>query len=206
VLTDIEKILQVLTNASFVEHKNQQLIRRDSSDFESDWKTLLQGEQEENQDTNDEWKNLDVEDKKIINKRKKRAEKIEELNVDMDEFFRNKKRFKPDHHEPHKHHTSFFKTRLSILKRILGNFLAELQTYTHTSIQIVTFLKTLVKNVHYNHYTYEGEEAEMFEEKYLLEWILENEPQTLLEVSQFWITNAYTLSHDNIHHSIQDGG
>lgn len=38
---------------------------------------------------------MDIEDKKILNKRKKRIPKIEDCYFDLDLFFRQKKRFKP---------------------------------------------------------------------------------------------------------------
>ena len=44
----------------------------------------------------DEWKHMELEDKKIINKKRKRVDKIEDCNLDIEAFFRNKKRFKPD--------------------------------------------------------------------------------------------------------------
>ena len=38
---------------------------------------------------------MDIEDKKILNKRKRRVTKIEDCYLDLDMFFKQKKRFKP---------------------------------------------------------------------------------------------------------------
>lgn len=38
---------------------------------------------------------MDIEDKKILSKRKKRVIKVEDCYLDLDLFFKQKKRFKP---------------------------------------------------------------------------------------------------------------
>lgn len=54
-------------------------------------------ENDENEE--EEWKYMELEDKKILNKRKKRVEKIEDVVYDLQQFFKTKKRFKPSSNE-----------------------------------------------------------------------------------------------------------
>lgn len=37
-------------------------------------------------------------------------------------------------------------------------------------------------------------EEESHEEQQIIEWILENEPQIIVEISKFWLYNSFTLS------------
>lgn len=43
----------------------------------------------------DEWRYMDLEDRKILNKRKRRVNKVEDCYLDLDLFFKQKKRLKP---------------------------------------------------------------------------------------------------------------
>ena len=103
VIQDTEKVLQILTNAQFVEKKNQQSIRVNEdggTDEGADIYTDEQGAQTwvrgNNSDDDQDQDNqlLDIEDKKILNKRKKRTAKIEDCYLDLDQFFRQKKRLR----------------------------------------------------------------------------------------------------------------
>lgn len=42
---------------------------------------------------------MDIEDRKILNRRKKRVDQIEDCPYDIDLFFRKNKRFKPSSNE-----------------------------------------------------------------------------------------------------------
>lgn len=50
---------------------------------------------EEEEADEDDLQHLDIEDRKILSKRKKKIGKIEDCYVDLDQFFELKKRFKP---------------------------------------------------------------------------------------------------------------
>lgn len=50
---------------------------------------------EASDDYAEELKHTDIEEKKILHKRKRRNPKIEEITFDLDHFFKQKKRFKP---------------------------------------------------------------------------------------------------------------
>jgi hypothetical protein len=40
----------------------------------------------------------------------------------------------------------------------------------------------------------EDQQDDTLEENVLMEWILENEPLILVEISKFWLYNAFSLS------------
>lgn len=55
----------------------------------------------------------------------------------------------------------------------------------------------MVKNVHFNQMTVMADgkgDSDMVEEGQLIEWILENEPSILVEVSKFWVFNVFSLT------------
>ena len=157
-LADTEKILQILTNASYVEMKNHQVIRRDSEDIvdNDQVKSYYPGGNKDDENLEDEGEDgaqyLDLEDRKILSKRKKRVGKVEDVFLDLESFFASKKRFKPSSPasttDSEKqlikvHHVE----RESLRIKMLENYLSELPEQKYTQEQILNYLKYLVKDI-----------------------------------------------------------
>ena len=60
----------------------------------------------------------------------------------------------------------------------------------------------MVKNIQYSQLTKGSEEKS--EDDTLIEWILENEPNIIIEVARFWVYNAYSIAPPNEQESLQD--
>jgi hypothetical protein len=70
--------LQILTNAQFVEGKTHQAKEGAAAELED--QPQRKGEDESSEGE------LDIEDKKLLIKRKKRQIKVEDCNIDLDSF------------------------------------------------------------------------------------------------------------------------
>ena len=81
---------------------------------------------------------MELEDRKILNKRKKRKDKIEETVYNLEEFFASKKRFRPspnqDSTSESDHHPAKFELveKGPLLQKILQNYLSELPLHNYT--------------------------------------------------------------------------
>ncbi|CDW91782.1 UNKNOWN [Stylonychia lemnae] len=231
VLQDTERILQILTNASYVEKKNRLAMRRDSEEEEDKGNEKIftdevgvqsyyrnQQDQDENYQldenadqaqADDEWRYLDIEDKKILSKRKKRTVKVEDCYLDLDAFFKNKKRFCPSesilNHDNESTQDSEAKTKLltqdvrdQLKKKLIEKYFSELPENEYTQRSVVNYIKYMIKNVQYNKLTrsianLDAQES-MEEEEILIELIQENDPLLLLDITSFWIYNAFSIS------------
>ncbi len=82
-LVDTERILQILTNAHYVETK---------SSNKGVSEQVVQIEHQKGAPDGEFEQYLDMDDRKIINKRKKRGNKVEECNLDLEAFIQVNKR------------------------------------------------------------------------------------------------------------------
>eukprot|EP00347_Sterkiella_histriomuscorum_P011384 403372662 len=241
---DTERILQVLTNAQFVEKKNQFQMRRESQDDqqlnsanmgqqiyteENGVKSYYRGEDQQNDEQNiadtqgagatggieEDWRFLDMEDKKILNKRKRRVNKIEDCYLDLDLFFKQKKRFKPsdillgsqDNEstvESDKNKLKFIlnsENKKQLQSKIIERYFSELPENQYTQRSMINYIKYIIKNVQLSKLTIHQQLAdqeinandEFDSENVIIEWIKENDPNLLIEIATFWIYNAFNL-------------
>lgn len=111
VLLDTERILQVLTNSQYVERKNQLHLRQEAeetdgvfTDQQNVRSYIRRASEDEKQEESlsgleegsQQWRFLDLDEKKILSKRKRRVTKVEECPFDLEQFVVLKKRVKPN--------------------------------------------------------------------------------------------------------------
>lgn len=81
--------------------------------------------------------------------------------------------------------------REQMKRKLIEKYFSELPESERTREGILNYVKYMIKNIQLSDMTggeYSSEGA------LLIEWILENEPQILIEISKFWVYNAYSLS------------
>lgn len=79
-------------------------------------------------------------------------------------------------------------------RKLIEKYFAELPENEHTRIGVINYIKVMIKNIHFNQMTASSEEQDSIEEQVLMDWILENEPQIIVEISKFWVYNSFSLS------------
>ena len=81
---------------------------------------------------------MDLEDKKILSKRRKRTAKVEECYFDLEAFFSQKKRFKPgsenemDNTDDTDKHISVMYDKESLKRKIVDSYFSQLPEQRHS--------------------------------------------------------------------------
>ena len=81
-----------------------------------------------------------------------------------------------------------------IKKKLIEKYFQELPEHSHTRESLITYVKYMIKNIQLEKMTQMGDSVES---KLLMDWVLENEPLILIEVSKFWLYNSFSLSIDD---------
>lgn len=99
----------------------------------------------------------DVEDRKILSRKRKRVGKVEEVYFDLDQFFAQKKRFKPSSPSVDTEESErIAKINVDVDKikgKLVANYLAELPEQKYTQEQTINYLKYLIKDVQYKNFS-----------------------------------------------------
>ncbi len=81
-----------------------------------------------------------------------------------------------------------------IKKKLIEKYFQELPEHSHTRESLITYVKYMIKNIQLEKMTQMGDSVES---KLLMDWVLENEPLILIEISKFWLYNSFSLSLDD---------
>jgi len=209
--------LQILTNAQSVEGKTTQHHHdRHQDDYQPSQQTaaafnLLKhkgGDSSESDENAEEILMLENEDKRVLNKRKKRTtNKVEECNLDLDSFITLKKRQRVDQIVNSEDDTTIEgagdkrpsveiskEQRDQIKKKLIEKYFSELPEQEHTRTNVINYVKYMLKNIQLEKLTISsGSVSNYPEESLLMDWILENDPNILVEICKFWIYHAFSL-------------
>jgi len=88
---DSHRILQTISNADFIEKKQQRKLK-----IALKKKKKVQTQETDNNEQNEQEVHLSTDERIILGKKRKRAAKPEEAEIDLHKFFTQNKRFEPD--------------------------------------------------------------------------------------------------------------
>ena len=82
-----------------------------------------------------------------------------------------------------------------IKRKLIEKYFSELPESESTRIHVINYVKCMLKNILLEKLTVSGEPNEAYpEETLLMDWILENDPQIIVDISKFWVYHAFSLS------------
>jgi hypothetical protein len=82
-----------------------------------------------------------------------------------------------------------------IKRKLIEKYFSELPESENTRIHVINYVKCMLKNILLEKLTVSGEPNEAYpEETLLMDWILENDPQIIVDISKFWVYHAFSLS------------
>ena len=82
-----------------------------------------------------------------------------------------------------------------IKRKLIEKYFSELPESENTRIHVINYVKCMLKNILLEKLTVSTEPKEAYpEETLLMDWILENDPQIIVEISKFWVYHAFSLS------------
>jgi hypothetical protein len=82
-----------------------------------------------------------------------------------------------------------------IKRKLIEKYFSELPESENTRIHVINYVKCMLKNILLEKLTVSAEPNEAYpEETLLMDWILENDPQIIVEISKFWVYHAFSLS------------
>jgi len=81
--------------------------------------------------------------------------------------------------------------KYQIKKKLIEKYFSDLPEHEHTRESMITYVKYMIKNIQLEKMTNANQSLDS---QLMMDWILENEPLILVEVSKFWLFNSFSLS------------